>query len=79
MQAILKYINKTITSCDIDEKVKYSLNLVMQYFQNTIKNLSIFGQKLVLERLLLHFYTSYLYLNSCNQAPLVYYKGSVLN
>lgn len=44
-----------------------------------IKNLSIFGLKLASIILLSHFYTSYLYLNSRNQASPIYYKKSIQN
>lgn len=51
----------------------------MQYFQNTIKSLSTCGPELASTGLLSHFYASYPYSNSCDQALLVYYKESAPN
>lgn len=55
-------------SFDADKKPKYNLSLVMQHFQNIVKNLSsksfIGLVKIVATRLLLHSYTSYLPLNT---------------
>lgn len=59
---------------DTDEKIKYSLNSAMQYFQNRIKNPSIFGPELAFIGLPSYFYTSYPYSNFCEQVLLVYYK-----
>ncbi len=67
---------------DADRKVKYSLSSAMQHLRNTVKNpsaKSITGLETATTGLLSYSYTSYPPVNSREQAPPVYYKGSAPN
>lgn len=67
---------------DADKKAKYSLNLAIQYFQNTVKNpsaKSTISLKIAATGLLSYFYANYLSLNTTQQMQKVYYKDNTPN
>lgn len=66
-------------SFNANRKAKYSLNLAMQHFQNTVENpfaKSTISLELAATELLSHFYSSYPFLNITQEMQKVYYKGS---